>query len=227
MKSVINCLLFLESSVPTIGDNKTSYSFFVNESQNIINLISIVSSLLSIGMVIYGFTYLSRFKDKKDSASFTYWTQFRIYLVMMEKYLEKYPQLCDNIWNEESRIEASREGAVVKQVLQDYQNLCSSFLTFAKEASDQIPAYKGWTNDYVGAISCATDMIVYDITDSAHKFKHQYNNGEEIIVELKDMEDYHKRFCSYLRRLDNGIAKCQIDIEERICKDYYTIISSE
>ena len=218
MKNMVHCLFMSGNLALANGNSQASNGFYINESQSIINILTIISSLLSIGLVIYGVTSLGRFKEKKDSASFTYWTQFRIHVVMMKEYLEKYPQICDNIWNTESRRCAAREGAIVKGVLKEFQDECTNFLDFVKGASDQIPAYRGWTKDYSEVITCTTDMIVYDVTDSTHKFKHRFSSeGIEINVELAEMEDYYRSFLNYLQRMDKGILDCQINIEKKIC----------
>lgn len=94
--------------------------------------------------------------------------------------------------------------------VQEFKNVIVRALSFLKSSSDQMPAYKGWSNDYDMLIKYLNDMVIYDICNNNHYFK--FNNSET----HDDREKLAEEICSLLTKMSSGIKEKQNDMEKRI-----------
>lgn len=181
------------------------------------NFIDVISNLVSIfvGVVtgvslIIGLRYVKSFKDKTTTATFTFWSQISIRLHEISLLLNSNNTLIDNLYSTISRTDWEELGR--SEDIKLFKEKIEAVIEYIEKTPDQMPAYIGWTDDYVKLTDFLYDMIIYDICDPDKSFKFE---------ELKTKEDrsnYCNEMCQLMNRICDKIHTRQKDIEKKICK---------
>ena len=172
---------------------------------------NIISDILVGVVAIIGVGCLKPLKDKTLSATFNFWSQLRVRLLTIKKWLEQDCGLLDNLYSPESKININILTPEDTRIMEFKKNVQST-LEFIENSNDQMPAYIGWSKDYSQMIAYLEDMIVYDIGDPRRFFKFQHQITES------DRKKYRDEICTTIFKICHGIEEKQNQIEKRLCE---------
>lgn len=81
-------------------------------------------------------------------------------------------------------------------------------LALIDTATDQMPAYRGWTEDYSKLIVFLDDLFQYDICNAREKFKY---SG---VYQIETRDACVDMACATIKRLLEGIEEAQKSLEK-------------
>lgn len=189
---------------------KEIIQFWMNNVGNLKDLSYVFLNVALCISAYKGLGYIKTFEEKKNTATFTYWVQLRIRLLIIKGWLEEDNNLINFLFGEESRATWESEVGADKQRIEKFLDIVEETIHFIKTTPDQIPAYNGWTDDYNKLIIFLREITLFDISNGKCYFKF---NG---INNIKERNDYCKDICSVIERMCNGIMHKQAEIEGRI-----------
>lgn len=160
---------------------------------------------------IKGLAYLKTHKEKREMATFTFWTHFRIRVMEIERWLNNDYNLINYFFDENSRSTWESESGDDELRLQFFKGIVEETIQFMKKTPDQMPAYIGWSDDYTEFMLFLNDIIQFDICNGEDYFKFQKEGNTE------KRDEYCKRICEIMNRICDGILDEQRKIEEGIC----------
>lgn len=170
---------------------------------------NIFSSILTGVVAILGLGYLKPLKDKTLSATFTFWSQLSVRLMVVQKWMKLDPSVLNNMYSPEARMGLTALTSDEDRI-KGFKNAIQSTIDYIESAEDQMPAYRGWSGDYTKLISYLGDMLVYDVCDSEHYFKFSTHATDE------DRNEYCKEICETIDKICTEIEKRQKKVEKRI-----------
>lgn len=199
IRSIWNTLL-------AVGD-----TIFTN-SENIKNIAEVFAAIIGGVCAIKGIYWLKGLRDKKIAATFGFWSQLAIKLKMLKKRLESNHNLINNLYSIEAKkswlnISAPPE----KESLNEFKGLVEEILSFIKDAPDQMPAYRGWTDDYSKLVDFLDDILYYDVSIPNAMFKF------DDPCSVEDRDKHLDDICKILSHLIEEIEKAQKSIEKELC----------
>lgn len=189
------------------------WNILYNINNNIMYLETISHIFINIitGVsIIKGIGYLKGLKEKTNSATFNFWSQLRARLGEILSWLEDDYSLLDNMYEPVARNAWQSELASREERVKDFKKIVEETINYIKSTPDQMPAYKGWTNDYIFLIAFLNDVIKYDVTNANRYFKYR---GQ---ISKPERDNICKNICVVLERLCIGITDKQIRIENQI-----------
>ncbi len=167
--------------------------------------VDIISTIFTGVIAIIGIRYIKPLKDKTLSATFTFWSQLKIRLISIKTRLEADKEILANIYyNDTENLLPQKERIV--ELKREIQNT----LDFIKNTPDQMPAYRGWSKDYMELIALFEDCIVYDICEGNAHFKR--------LTEGSDKMDYQKEMSCIIEKIITEIDNRQKKVEKKIVK---------
>lgn len=158
--------------------------------------------------IIKGFNYLKSLKDKTNSATFTFWSQFRIRIHELKNWLEADETLINNLYDPKIRATWEGELSQGEERVEKYKEKIKQTISYIENTPDQMPAYEGWTSDYNKIIVFLYDMIQYDICNSESYFK--FVSAQTI----NDRKQYCKDICNTMTRMCEKIEQRQAKVEQ-------------
>lgn len=171
--------------------------------------ISIVGGIITGVVAIVGLFCFKPLKDKARAATFTFWSQIRIRLEMIHKWLAIDYSILDNLYSPNAKI-----GTTVLAPDQDridqLKSIVTDTLSYIKTAEDQMPAYRGWSVDYARVVEYLEEMLVYDISDNTKYFK--FTNP----ATDAQRKAYCQEICKAIEKICSEIKKKQDYAERRI-----------
>ncbi len=190
----------------------TGTVLFTN-SEDIKNIAEVFAAIVGGVCAIKGIYWLKGLRDKKIAATFGFWSQLSIKLKMLKKRLENNHNLINNLYSSEAKeswlnVSAPPE----KEPLNEFKGLVVEIVSFIKDAPDQMPAYRGWTDDYSKLVDFLDDFLYYDISMSDAMFKFEDS------CPVEDRDKYVDTICKVLSHLVQEIEKAQKSIEKELCK---------
>lgn len=187
---------------------KGIWVYTLENSDKLKNLTDIIISILGGICVITGLNYLKNLKEKKYAATFGFWVQLGVKLRMIMKRLEGDKNLANNLFSEESRTSWTNIAEPpYPDDIKELKSLAEKTLELIDTATDQMPAYRGWTEDYSKLIIFLDDLFQYDISNAREKFKYTGVHP----VETRD--DCVDKACATIKRLLEGIEDAQKSLE--------------
>ena len=181
----------------------------LDNSENIKNLTDIFISTVGGVCIITGINYLKNLKEKKYAATFGFWVQLNVKLKMLKKRLDEDQNLLNHMFSEESRKHWTNMAAPsYDSDIAELKDIARKTLDLIDTASDQMPAYPGWTEDYSDLIDFLDDVFRYDICNSKERFKY------DGIHSIETRNEYVGKVSTTLKRLIEGIKKAQTSIED-------------
>ncbi|MBE7065563.1 MAG: hypothetical protein E7384_07130 [Ruminococcaceae bacterium] len=172
-------------------------------------------SILIIGGIsaIKGINYLKSLREKRALSTFSFWTHFNIKLLMLKNRLDNDHSIINNLFSEEIRATWNNTGAPCSdENLKSFLLLASETLVLVKSTSDQMPAYPGWTDDYLELVNFLDDIFHYDISNPTSCFKFY-----KVPTTVDMRNNLCIQICETMNRLSNGIKKVQKETEKYIC----------
>lgn len=160
-------------------------------------------------VAIIGLGYIKPLKDKTRAATFTFWSQLSVRLILIRKWINHDNGLLDNMYSGNAKKEWVVLAPKADRIKQ-FKEIVQATLDYIEETSDQMPAYIGWSGDYAKLIGYLSDMIVYDITDNTGYFKFTKPVGED------ERKKYCTEICETIDAICKGIKRKQEKIEKRI-----------
>lgn len=183
-----------------------------NNTESLKNCAIIFLNIVSGVSIIKGLGYLKMYKEKLATATFTFWSHFNIMLTQIRKDLENDYALINNLYDIRSRSSWENGISSNSSNVEQFYNQIKELLNYLKTTPDQMPAYKGWTDDFDNLKEFLTDAIEFDIRDSEKSFKF---NG---IYDINDRNEYVKNILSKMNNLLSGIERKQKNVESQIHK---------
>lgn len=178
--------------------------------------LEIVEKCVNIGVNVFtgvvaiiGIGYIKPLKDKTRAATFTFWSQLSIRLTVIRKWIEHDNGILDNMYSSNAKMGWSILAPDTDRIKQ-FKEIVQATLDYLEETSDQMPAYKGWSEDYTKLIEYLSDIIIYDIADNTGYFK--------FIAPVREdqREQYCSEICEIIVRICSGIENKQKEIEKKI-----------
>lgn len=171
--------------------------------------VEIVVNLITGVVLISGIRYLKPLKEKTVSSTFNFWAQLKIYLSQIVLYIDSDVGVLDNLYSEESRKDWDILSPADLRV-KEFKNIVESTIHFLKSSPDQMPAYKGWSDDYSELIQFLNDIIVFDICDKSQYFKFSEKKS------VKERNEFGENICRLINKVCEGIVKKQNKVETDI-----------
>ena len=161
------------------------------------NLAGIIAALIGGACALKGIGYLELLRQKKAVATFSFESQLYARLYELKIIINSNERMFTNLYSEIAREEwGDKRGASEKELKKLY-DCVSETLKFIKDASDQMPAYENWGDDYTEMIQFLVDMLHFDIRDNKTGFKYIERCG------MDKRTEYWKDICALLDRLLN------------------------
>lgn len=160
-------------------------------------------------IAIIGLGYIKPLKEKTKAATFTFWSQLSVHLTVIRKWIEQDNGILDNMYSSNAK-KGWGVLAPDSDRIKQFKETVQETLEYIKAANDQMPAYKGWSEDYAKLIGYLSDMIVYDIGDNTGYFKYVTEVSEA--QRGKNCSD----ICETIKKLCTGIEQKQKEIEQKI-----------
>ena len=183
----------------------------LEKSENLKNLTDIIISILGGICVITGIYYLKNLKEKKYAATFGFWVQLIAKLKRIKNRLEEDNNLINHMFSQDSRSRWTNAAAPAYQSdIDELKSIAQRTLDIIDSASDQMPAYPGWTDDYTFLMDFLDDLFRYDIGNPNERFKY---NG---VHTIEERNQYVTKVCDTLGRLISGIENAQKAIEKAL-----------
>lgn len=183
----------------------------ISEPELIESYCNIISTILMGVIAIIGLGYLKPLKEKAMSATFNFWSQLKVRLLTIKKWLEQDCGLLDNMYSPNSKKDITALAPESTRI-DEFKNIVKSTLDFIENSNDQMPAYIGWSKDYTELIAYLEDMILYDVCDHKQFFKFTSPITEE------NRKKYADDICTVITNICSGIENKQNKIEKQICK---------
>lgn len=176
----------------------------------LVDISSVFFNIVTGVSIIKGIGYLKNLKEKTNSATFNFWSQLRARLWEVLSWLKDDYSLLDNMYESIARRSWQSNLASGEQRVEEFKQIVMDSLEYIKTTPDQMPAYKGWTNDYNFIVSFLNDVTKYDILNQYKYFKYK---GQ---ISKTDRDKNCQDICDTIERLCNGITNKQIEIENKI-----------
>lgn len=187
-------------------------SKLITHASDINDLTQALFSLIGGIFAISGIRYLHTLRKKKAEVTFGFWSQLLIRLSQLKMNLEQDNAIINNLFSDGCKKNWTSEGAPTStDRIKDFQEMAKDTLAFLKTSSDQLPAYPGWTKDYLEIIQFLNEVLFYDISDSRNYFK--YNEGG-----IASRKAVCEGICNKINKMINGIEKNQLVAEGMLCK---------
>ena len=113
---------------------------------NISNLKDLSYIFLNLGLGVgafKGLCYLKTYKEKRATATFTFWVQLRVRMIEIKSWLESDYSLINCLYDKNIRSTWESESGTEDDRIDLFKKLVQETLDFIKSASDQMPAYLG------------------------------------------------------------------------------------
>lgn len=206
--------LSIWNTLPLVGKNLLEVGkILFNNSEPVKNLAETLISIIGGVCAISGILWLKDLKNKQNTAIFGFWSQLVVKLKILKKRLESDYSLINNLYPVESQeVWTNIAAPPNRSDIEMFMDLAQETLTFIKDAEDQMPAYRGWTNDYAALIDFLDDVLYYDISLPTDKFKFL---GK---LPVSERNTYVSSICSLLSRLIEEIEKTQKQVEKKLCR---------
>ena len=135
-------------------------------SEIIKSLAEVFAAIAGGVCAIKGIFLLRNLKERKLMATFGFWSQLVIKLRMLKKRLEHSPALVNNLYSPKAHeLWPNIAAPLEADEIDEFISISNEVLLFVKAASDQIPAYVGWTDDYSNLIDFLDDVLYYNIKE--------------------------------------------------------------
>lgn len=174
------------------------------------DLSTIFLSIVTGVSIIRGIGYLKSYKDRKNAATFTFWSQLRMRLIKLFNWLDNDHSLLDNLYPEDLRNSWESNLQAEAERVAEFKKGVQETIQYIESTSDQMPVYIGWTEDYNKLIEFLYDIIQYDICNPNKYFKFKENKS------LRDREQYCVFMCELIKKMCAQIEQKQKDIERHI-----------
>lgn len=174
------------------------------------DITSILLNIITGVSIIKGIGYLKGLKEKTNSATFNFWSQLRARIKELLSWLREDYNLLANMYEGVARDAWESELGPKQERIKQFKQLVEETLKFIKSTPDQMPAYKGWTNDYNFVVSFLNDVVQYDILNANEYFKYK---GQ---ISKTERDRNCQEICDVMERLCNSITDKQIEIENKI-----------
>lgn len=161
-------MLTVQNFLTTSSGNLSILDFL----DGINNFASIVVSILGGICALKGINYLRILRQKKADAVFSFESQLYVRIYQIRVLIGNNEFLFTNLFSETAKESwGDKSAAHDEKTKQLYENVKET-LDYIKEATDQMPAYKGWVNDYAELIKFLTEVIHFNICDPRRDFKY-------------------------------------------------------
>lgn len=175
-----------------------------------VNMIAgIFLSIVTGVSMIFGMRYLKSLKEKKLSASFSFWSQIKLKIIRIHNYMLWNKEIINNFYSVDSRLQWEENEVAIEQ-LQEFKQLAEEILEYLDQTEDQMPAYNGWSKDMVELIDFLSKVVQYDICKSDDLF---FTNE---VVEKEYRDAYYADICRIMQSLIDGIQKGQSELERKL-----------
>lgn len=184
----------------------------LNYSGNFKDLMQGIFIIVSGILAIKGIRYINLLRKKRVEVVYGYWTHILIRLKAMKTMIKNDHAIINNLFAPRCVEEWTITGAPTStDNILCFKTTAEETLEFMKQASDQLPAFKGWSENYQHVVDFIIDILFYDITDPNRNFK--YDKGG---VDARDEEC--KKIEGILETMINGIEHEQKSLEKKILK---------
>lgn len=191
---------------------KCVFNYILSSSEDLKNIADILALVIGGVFAIKGFNYIKSLREKKASAIFGFWNHLSVKLIMIKNRLKCDASIINNLYSSEIRNSWQNSGAPADdERVKEFMNVAKDTLELIKSETDQLPAYKGWTNDYLKFIEFLDDIIYYDILNPTSNFKF-----DELPVKIEERDAYCTEICNTIENVIMGIKKSQEDAERQL-----------
>lgn len=194
----------------TVQDTLTNINLVVGTAKDFFEIIvAIIGGICAVK----GISYLQTLREKRASAIFTFWSQLSVHVVALYSVLHGHPSVINGLYSSSTRtLWSSSEEEVSFSVIEQFYHDAQKTLLFIETTSDQMPAYREWTEDYQTFIEFLIIVTRYDITDFQHNF---YFKGT---VSTDERNAYCKKACDAMKKLLDGMKSEQREASKKIHK---------
>lgn len=176
-------------------------------------VVGIVTSLIAGVCAIKGVTYINKLREKTNTATFTYWTQLCTRLRIFESRLRNNYGLINNLYSTESRNTWSGVGISAKDNdVEEFFDIAKDIQCFMKHTLDQMPAYRGWIDDYYYLAEFIDNIIRCDIKNPDDNFLFKDKKS------ISDRNEYCTEVCKRIQQIVERTTSKQKQAEEDIYK---------
>lgn len=191
-------------------EKETSIGDYISSVLDSLSTITgILLSIITGVSMILGMRYLKSLKEKKLSASFSFWSQMKLKIIRLRNYMLWNKEIINNFYNTKSRL-GWEEKEVAMEQLQEFKKLAIEILEYLDKTPDQMPAYKGWSKDMIDFVDFLSKLVQYDICKSDEMF------FSDNIVKKEERDAYYADVCKIMESLIEGIQAGQAELENEL-----------
>lgn len=186
------------------------YTDFLTITDSVVGIV--VNILVIIGGIL-GLNYIKKLREKQKDSIFGYLTKLNVRINCI---YQIFINNCDDITEQlidisNRRIPSANKVQSTYNVMEILSQNASETLKFLMNEDDQIPAKKGWTdclNSFISFLIDCEQLKNPTFFKWVNKDDHQ-----------KDIDEYIKNHINCMKNLLEMINDCQIDLENKICKN--------
>lgn len=158
--------------------------------------------------LLAGISYVHSLRQKREEAVFGFWSKLKIRLKNIDDALRQENGLIDNMYPEERRLQ-SESASPGTSAVEEFKTIVGETEAFLRDAEDQMPAYRGWTEDLDVFLAFVSDTKAYEITDPQDGF---------VSDSFPDRDEYCAKVCKALDRMTGKIDARQKETEKKLCR---------
>lgn len=187
---------------------------------NLTKLTACIAAIVALATAIIALTSIGRYRDKIDSATFSFWSQLRFGIISLHDRLDANHAIIKNMYRINGTYDTTNSPLVDELELEDFYQSAAQLLKKIETADNQVPVYIGWTSDFTELVKFLIDVQRYDIRKTDEKFKKTYNITTDIDQAKadKEMNECVKEILRIMDELQIEIGRKQEQIEEKISR---------
>ena len=164
---------------------------------------------INLLLLLYGCTYISSLRNRKREAVFGYWSQLIVRLRVIRESLDHNYALLNNMYSDSIR-DRYEEGTPDEWCIDVFRGQVDDLVEYLKTVDSQIPAYRGWSNDFDIVLRFASYVTIFDITKPDSMFIDKLLDG------FQERDAYCEELCSTLSNIINSIQREQLRYERML-----------
>lgn len=171
----------------------------------------VVNVLVIIGGIV-GFSYIKKLREKQKDSTFSYLTKLSVRInCIYHIVINNRNDIAERFINiSNRRIPCADKIKSTYNAIEILSQNASETLKFLMNEDNQIPAQKGW----IKSLNLFVDFLI-DCEQLKNPTFFKWMNGNE---NQSDIDKYIEKHIKCMDRLIKMIRKCQIDLENKICK---------
>lgn len=213
----MNAIIFMLGGCSIYSTMQHLFSQFVEFVLSVDDLIKFAMDCFGLFTVVYGLTIISSLKRQKREAIFSFWSQLVVRLRLVHDNLMLNNSIINCMYSNSFR-DRYEEMVPDTCYIDDFKSQLSDLVEYLKTADAQIPAYRGWSDDFDTIYRFIGYVDTFDIANPDSMFI------DDFLETYPDRDEICEEVCSAMSRIINNIHKEQLRYEKKLIPRFRRLI---